>query len=241
MSTDLPGTGIELVEEPTVHLVDSMGSDASICQAARVSTVGENEDVETERDRGLINYLVKNRHGSPFEHATLKFYVDAPIFVFREFHRHRAGWSYNETSGRYRELAPRFYLPNIDRPLLNVGSSARPEFSKGPEEMTATTRELLGAGYMASWQIYRTLLDVGVANEVARLTLPMATMSQMYATCNPRSLMHFLSLRVSTPQSRIRSRPQFEIQQVALAMEEIFAERFPKTYAAFWENGRQPV
>lgn len=224
--------------EITVKLIDHMGSDAAACQAARASTTGENDATDTANDAGLIGYLMKHRHGSPFEHGALKFFIEAPIFVFREFHRHRAGWSYNEMSGRYRQLEPRFYQPGPSRKMVNIGSSARPEFDLGSMDQYNLTRRIIQEQCEQSWDRYTTLLLAGVANEVARLVLPLNTMSQMYATCNPRSLMHFLSLRVDSPDSAVRSRPQWEIQMVAERMEEEFARLFPATHDAFVQNGR---
>jgi len=229
---------ISIVDDVTVRLIDHMGSDAAICQAARVSTAGENDAAETDKDAGLIRYLMKHRHGSPFEHGALKFFVEAPIFVVREFHRHRVGWGYNEMSGRYRQLEPRFYAPKPDRKLVNVGTSARPEFAAGGEAQAAAVNRRLRTCFQDSWNAYQWLLNDGIANEVARMVLPVATMSQMYATCNPRSLMHFLSLRVDSPDSTVRSRPQWEIQLVAERMEAEFARLFPATHGAFIANGR---
>lgn len=227
---------ITLVDDVTVNLIDHMGSDAAICQAARVSTAGENE--ADEANAGLIGYLMKHRHGSPFEHGALKFFVEAPIFVFREFHRHRAGWSYNEMSGRYRQLEPRFYRPGPSRKLVNTGSSARPEFDMGDMDQYTLVRRVVEQQYEDAWAAYQDLLAAGIANEVARLVLPVGVMTQMYATCNPRSLMHFLSLRVDSPDSAVRSRPQWEIQLVAERMEAEFARLFPATHEAFVANGR---
>lgn len=228
---------IEFVSDVQVELVDSMGSDQRVAQAARVSVKGRNEP-EGGEVSGLINYLLSNRHGSPFEHGALTFFVEAPIFVFREFHRHRAGWSYNEVSGRYTQLKPRFYVPAADRKLVNVGTSARPEFGPGSPQQVRDVSETLRISLEEAWSNYDYLLGQGVANEVARAVLPVATMSQMYATCNPRSLMNFLSLRVDSPDSVVRSRPQWEIQLVAERLEEYFARLFPITHAAFVKSGR---
>ena len=229
---------IYIVDDVTVKLIDHMGSDAAICQAARVSTTGENDATDTAKDAGLIGYLMKHRHGSPFEHGALKFFIEAPIFVFREFHRHRAGWSYNEMSGRYRQLEPRFYVPKPTRKLINIGTSARPEFARAGGAQVNATHSRLRTSYSDAWDAYQWLLQDGIANEVARLVLPVGVMSQMYATCNPRSLMHFLSLRVDSPDSAVRSRPQWEIQLVAERMEDEFARLFPATHNAFVQNGR---
>src|SRR3546814_16331451 len=109
-----------MVGDVRVELVDSMGNDLSVVKAARVSTMGERVQVGhgEKGSRGLINYLMRDRHGSPFEHNSMTFFIQAPIFVFREFHRHRVGWSYNEESARYREVGKEFYAPDEGRPLV---------------------------------------------------------------------------------------------------------------------------
>ena len=121
-------TEVELSSEMPVRFVDHMGDDLSVAQAAWVSTKGERaqEEGDSEKVAGLINYLMEKRHGSPFEQNAFKFLVEAPIFVWREWHRHRIS-SYNERSGRYSKLPPKFYVPPPERPLINVGTSARPK------------------------------------------------------------------------------------------------------------------
>uniref|UniRef100_A0AAU3IB07 Flavin-dependent thymidylate synthase n=1 Tax=Streptomyces sp. NBC_01393 TaxID=2903851 RepID=A0AAU3IB07_9ACTN len=213
------------------------GSDAKICQAARVSTLGRLA-VHTGETSGLINYLMRNRHGSPFEHGSLSFLVEAPIFVAREFMRHRAGWSYNESSGRYSELDPVFYVPSEVRPLVQQGKPGEYEFVEGDWEQYGITRWEHDQAYRIAWSAYRRMLEAGVAKEVARNVLPVGIFTSFYATCNPRSLMHFLSLRTKAENSTFKSFPQVEIAQVAQDMEAQFAEHFPLTYEAFVKNGR---
>jgi thymidylate synthase (FAD) len=230
---------IQFISAPTVELIDHMGGDASFIRAARVSTRGKNTPpADPQEAQGLINYLLKSRHGSVFEHATLTFYIEASIFTFREFHRHRIA-SYNETSARYRELPPRFYVPPTDRPLQNAGTSARPELTPGTPQQTELLRYEIQQNSRQAWERYQILLRDGIAKEIARAVLPVNIMSQMYATLNPRSLMNFLSLRVDHPEAAIRTRPQYEIQQVAQLMETHFQNLFPVTHAAFNANGRQ--
>jgi thymidylate synthase (FAD) len=213
------------------------GSDAKICKAARVSTVGT-AAAETKEARGLINYLMKNKHGSPFEHAQLSFLVEAPIFVAREFMRHRVGWSYNETSGRYRELEPTFYMPLAHRPLVQVGKAGEYRFEHGTEEQYLSVEHSFGVIYRAAYSHYQQMLKDGVAREVARSILPVGTYTSFYATCNPRSLMHFLGLRTKSEFATFPSFPQEEIERVAMDMEAAFAEHFPLTWEAFLDNGR---
>ena len=125
----------------TVELVRSAAQDADVLFAARVSTQGEQSlddvDGDAERSQGLINYLMRDRHGSPFEHNSMTFYVQAPIFVFREFMRHRIA-SYNEESGRYRELRPVFYVPGPERKLVQEGKPGAYEFVDGTPEQHAS-------------------------------------------------------------------------------------------------------
>lgn len=224
----------------TTELVDVMGSDASIIKAMLVSTMGEEviRLQDSDATYGRINFLMKNRHGTPFEHASMTFFIEAPIFVFREFHRHRVGWSYNEVSGRYRQLDPTFYVPAADRPLVQVGKPGAYEFVAGEWEQHQLTVDALSRSYRQAYQTYESLLEANVAKEVARACLPVATYTAMFATCNPRSLMHFLGLRTKHDLAKFPSYPQHEIEMVAQGMEEAFAHLFPLTYKAFCLNGR---
>lgn len=215
-----------------VELIDHMGDDTMVCQAARVSQLGI-AAAETGQAEGLIRYLMAHRHGSPFEHGSMTFLIEAPIFVFREFHRHRSGWSYNETSGRYKELAPDFYVPDAYRPMINRATSARPDMVAVDLPAYWDMHDRHEDAYGGSWLAYQGMLRNGIAKEVARNVLPVGIYSSMYATCNPRSLMHFLSLRTQKEQAQFPSYPQEEIQRVAAGMEEHFARLWPLTYAEF--------
>lgn len=226
----------------TVELVRSAASDSDVVWAARVSTAGE-KSIESAQDdpnesKGLINFLMKNRHGTPFEHNSMTFMISAPIFVFREFHRHRVGWSYNEESGRYRELAPVFYVPDEHRKLVQTGKPGHYEFIDGSAEQSRVVHEATIAACESSYIAYQKMLAAGVAREVARGVLPVCTFSTMYATCNARSLMAFLSLRTKDETSKFPSYPQREIEMVAEKMEAEFARLMPITHATFVANGR---
>lgn len=225
-----------------VELIHRVGGDETVIASARVSTQAEKSRESLERSPresdGLIQFLMKNRHGSPFEHNQFCFYIEAPIFVFREFHRHRVGWSYNETSGRYRELEPVFYVPDYDRPLSQVGKPGHYTFEKAPADLVTETRERLASTYFIAFQQYQDLLSRGVAKEIARCCLPVGTYSSMYATCNARSLMHFLSLRTESDNAAYPSSPQKEIAMVADQMEAIFREEMPLTWNAWNVNWR---
>jgi len=226
---------LSYLDDVEVKLIDSMASDLSVTRSAQVSVKGENKP-ETDTPR-LINYLLSARHGSPFEHATMTWFVKAPIFVFREFQRHRIA-SYNEMSGRYTQLLPEFYVPNAERPLVNVGSSARPEFAPGTESQYDLMVESFLETYELAWEKYEIMLEAGIANEVARAVLPVGIFSQMYVTMNARALMNFLSLRIDHEESAVRSRPQHEIQLVAQKMEEDFKTLMPHTWESWHSNGR---
>ncbi len=234
----------EFRSEMTVELVRSAARDADVLFAARVSTLGEQtldvagSDADLEkRDRGLINYLMRDRHGSPFEHNSMTFYVQAPIFVFREFMRHRIA-SYNEESGRYRELRPVFYVPARERNLVQVGKPGAYEFLAGSDEQHELVDRLARERSVAAYDAYQEMLAAGVAREVARIVLPLNLYSSMYVTLNARSLMNFLSLRTKHPESTFPSFPQREIEMCAEQMEAHWSALMPLTYAAFTANGR---
>ena len=228
-------------EDMSVELVKSSASDADVIWAARVSTAGDKslEDVgaDAAKSEGLINYLARERHGSPFEHTSMTFFTSAPIFVFREFMRHRIA-SYNEESGRYRELKPVFYIPSPQRKLVQTGKTGHYVFVDGTKEQYETTIKSMKATYEVAYKNYKAMLDAGVAREVARAVLPVALYSSMYVTMNARALMNFLSLRTSREGSHFPSYPQREIEMVAEKMEEHFARLMPLTYAAFEKSGR---
>ena len=219
----------------TVSLVSSMASDTAVVLAARVSTGTKSIDVT--KDAGLINYLMRDRHGSPFEHNAFTFYIEAPLFVFREFQRHRMA-SYNEESGRYKELAPVFYVPDLDRKLVQVGKPGAYEFEDGTHHQYATVMAGVQGTCSQAWADYQAMLESEVAREVARIVLPLNIYSSMYVTMNARSLMNFLSLRTQREGTHFPSFPQREIEMVAEKMEEFFAKEMPLTYDSFNKNGR---
>lgn len=250
---------VQFTSEMTVELIDHMGSDLRVCQAAWVSTKGElSKDVPDEKDPNkLIPYLVKCRHGSPFEHGAMTFFIKAPIFVWREFHRHRV-FSYNEESARYKTLDPVFYIPNENRPMFKVENwrAGRPKFLTIEEKFydivgdTPSTKDSvpsesydkllsnLKESYELAYDKYLDNLYMGIDPGLSRDCLPVGIYSSCWVTCNPRALMGFLSLRTHEPESKFPSYPLYEIEQVARKLENIFAELWPITYKAFNENGR---
>lgn len=228
-------------EDMSVELVKSSASDADVIWAARVSTAGDKslEDVgsDASKSEGLINYLARERHGSPFEHTSMTFFISAPIFVFREFMRHRIA-SYNEESGRYRELKPVFYIPSKERKLVQIGKAGAYTFVDGTPEQYEITVKSIKETCILAYGNYQKMLDAGVAREVARAVLPVTLYSSMYVTMNARALMNFLSLRTSRDGSHFPSYPQREIEMVAEKMEAEFAKLMPITYGAFQKSGR---
>lgn len=221
-----------------VEYIDHMGSDRRVAEAAWVSTKGAKaEEGEEERIPGLINFLARDRHGSPFEHCVFTWRVRCPIFVIREIHRHRIA-SYNEESGRYTQLKPEFYIPARDRNLTQTGKPGHYQFHPGDDEQWGSTKAGHEYVAMTSYANYESLLNIGVAKEVARMTLPLNIYSSFYVTMNVRGLMNFISLRTENENARVPSHPQKEIQMVADEMEEIWADIMPLTWKAFNDNGR---
>lgn len=232
---------ISFRSDVTVELIKHSAGDADVIWAARVSTKGDQaqEDLgaDAKQSEGLINYLMRDRHGSPFEHSNFTFFVQAPIFMWREHFRHRIA-SYNEESGRYKVLEPTFYVPDADRKLVQIGKAGAYEFVDGtPEQfevVTSATKEACKVAYAQ----YEKMLEAGVAREVARIVLPLTIYSSAYVTMNARALMNFLSLRRKAEGSHFPSFPQREIEMVAEKYEEIFQQLMPLTHAAFVANGR---
>lgn len=220
---------------------DHMGGDESVIEAMLVSSDKDHlisEMLEIPKTEGRIRYLMRKRHGTPFEHNAMKFYVEAPIFVFREWHRHRIGWGYNEQSGRYSELPPMFYIPPPERPLIQVGKPG--DYHYVPGDSLLYDWLIWDMKQQALWQYdsYQERLNRGIAKEVARMSLGVNIYSKMYATCNARSLMAFLSLRTTEPESTFPSTPMWEIEAAARLTEQFFEGLFPMTYKAFNDFGR---
>lgn len=224
-----------------VSLMQAMGGDHSIVAAARVST-DVHESVrawgaDPAESEGLINFLMKNRHMSPFEHVVFTVRVEAPIFVFREWHRHRTQ-SYNEMSGRYTQLLPHFYIPAEDRPLQQVGRAGAYSFEPGTPQQYVQMEQTFRHVCSQAWLGYQGLLDAGIAKEVASRLLPTTTYSQMYATMNLRNAFQFLSLRTQHEDALFPSYPQFEIARAADQVEEHVKFIAPMAYAAWLDNKR---
>jgi thymidylate synthase (FAD) len=219
---------IEVLDHGYVALDGSLASDLAVVNAARVSFNVRSEEM-TERDEGLIRFLMRDRHGSPFEHGYFRFVVKAPIFVVREHHRHRAGHSYNEWSGRYSKLEAEYYIPDYVR--TQVGKPGAYSFEPVEPDVREAAREELRAVAEQAFDAYERMLEQGVAKEVARMALPLSLYTKYFWSCNPRSLMHFCSLRNS-------EQAQFEIREYAKAAEAFIERLMPVTHAAFVAAGR---
>jgi thymidylate synthase (FAD) len=241
MENPVTAEPIRFRSDVSVELIKAAASDADVIWAARVSTKGEQslDDVATdpERSRGLINYLMRDRHGSPFEHSSMTFFVQAPIFMWREHFRHRIA-SYNEESGRYKVLEPVFYTPGPERKLIQIGKAGAYEFIDGTPEQFSVVTEQTKHACETAYAAYQTMLDAGIAREVARIVLPVTIYSSAYVTMNARAMMNFLSLRTKSDDSHFPSFPQREIEMVAEKYEAEWAKLMPLTHAAFVANGR---
>lgn len=220
---------LTFTDKMTVELITSNVSDALVTQAARVSTKGA-ESRDDEANKGLISYLLRNKHWSPFGHGSFTFFVHAPIFVMREFMRH-SSWDFNEESSRYKRLDPVFYAPNAGRPLIQTGKASQYTLGCGSEEQYQSVRHNLESVYRASYAAYMRMLEEGAAREVARMCLPVGIYSSCYATCSPRSLMHFLDLRLDATA-------QEEIRMVAHKMATILETEMPETFVA-WQKTKE--
>ena len=223
----------------TVDLIDSMGNDDSVIRAAKVSTMTD-ATVDEMSDAGkgkFIDFLVSNRHSVPTEHVLFTFRIEAPIFVWREFQRHRVA-SYSEESGRYTELKPVFYIPDENRNLVQVGKPGEYAFTQGDPLQARATDAILRTCSVEADADYRSLLKRGIAREVARMVLPLNIYSTAYVTMNLRSLTNFLSLRRNVEGQTVPSFPQREIEMVAELMEQHADSVAPITLDAFRRNGR---
>ena len=220
---------IQVLDHGFVRLDDSMADDLSVVNAARVSFARRKEAMD-ESDEGLIRFLLRERHGTPFEHNSFRFHVRAPLFVAREWFRHRVG-SFNEFSMRYARATDDFYVPEPEDVRTQVGKPGSYSFEPVEPELAEATREELRAVYDAAYATYERLVERGVARELARLVMPVGAYTEFYWTINARSLMNFVSLRAAETAQR-------EIRRYAEACERFLEEKMPVTYAAFVAAGR---
>lgn len=221
---------IAVLDHGHVRLVDHMGNDLSIVRSARVSYDADWRTGEDEgKDEKLINYLMKNRHTSPFEAVTFTFDIKAPIFVIRQWHRHRT-WGYNEVSARYAELPEEFYVPELAQ---ITGQSASNKQMRTDEQHpdAAAWQAIIYETCERAFKQYQVMLADGVPRELARGVLPVNTYTHMFATVNLHNLFHFLRLR-------LHPHAQYEIRVYAEAMLDLIADVVPVAVNAFrQENG----
>src|SRR5262249_3615251 len=206
-----------------------MASDLAVVNGARVSFARVKAQLD-EADEGLIRFLMREKHASPFEHAVFRFHIRCPIFVAREWMRHR--WSsFNEFSLRYAKASDDFYVPRPEDVRTQVGKPGAYSFEPVSAEIAERTQEELRAVYEQAFATYERLVELGVARELARCVIPVGAYTEFYWTVNARALMNFVSLRNAEMAQR-------EIRRYAEAVEQIFAERMPITHAAFVANDR---
>jgi len=225
----IPDNTVTVLDHGFVRLDDAMADDLSVVNGARVSFARHKDEMD-ESDEGLIRFLMRDRHGTPFEHNSFRFHIRAPIFVAREWMRHRVG-SFNEFSLRYARATEDFYVPEAEDVRSQVGKPGAYSFEPVPDEVAEATREKLQAVYGAAYRAYEELVELGVARELARCALPVGAYTEFYWTINARSLMNFLSLRNSETAQR-------EIRRYAQACEVFLEQLMPVTYAAFVAGGR---
>jgi len=223
--------GIKCLDHGYIRLVDYMGSDLSVVRAARVSY---DAACRAGKDKGsdykLINYLWKNKHTSPFEACSVTFEVKAPIFVFRQWHRHRT-WSYNEISARYKELPDEFYIPDADKIGVQSSDNKQMRVLDSSASDPELVHELIANQNANALNTYRDLLEKGVPRELARTVLPLSTYSHMFCAANLLNIFKFLSLRT-------HEHAQHEIRVYAEAMIDLIRPMFPVCVEA-WEKGNE--
>src|SRR5690348_3940985 len=229
MAEVLPEKQIDVLDHGFVRLDAAMADDLSVANAARVSFARRKTELD-EADEGLIRFLMRDRHGTPFEHNAFRFHIRTPIFVAREWFRHRMG-SFNEFSMRYARATDDFYVPQAEDVRTQVGKPGAYSFEQVDAELAEETRERLREVYDTAYATYEELVERGVARELARAVLPVGAYTEFYWTVNARSLMNFLSLRAAEAAQR-------EIRQYAEACETFLAAQMPVTYEAFIANGR---
>jgi thymidylate synthase (FAD) len=213
-----------------VRLDSFMADDLSVVNSARVSFAKSSEQID-ESGVGLINFLMREQHGTPFEHNAFRFHIKCPIFVAREWFRHRIG-SFNEFSARYSEVPNEFWKPEISHVRTQKGKPGAYSFEPVHQSVAEESMSIIEEINTKSYGAYLTLLHLGVAKEVARSVLPVSMYTQFYWTVNARALMNFLSLRTAETA-------QLEIREYANSVEEIFADKMPITHQAWIKNERK--
>lgn len=211
----------------SVQLIEHLGSDRSVTQAARVSFANDLTVYTDEREYKLIKFLLKEGHGTPFESNLLKFRIKCPIFVDRHFVKYRAGVSKSEQSLRYTEVQDEFYIPNEFRSQSKSNRQASVAGGLTEQQQTIAQKRLLEANFNAL-SVYKDLLRAGVAREQARMVLPLSTYVSSYYTMNLRALLHIL-------HQRDHDDAQWETRQFAIAMRKLAEPLFPMVFSALQE------
>ena len=220
--SSLPDDAVPIHNEGFLRLVEVMGDDHAVVRAARVS-YGE-ESKGDEADRKLVNYMMEHEHGTPFEHINFTFHIKCPLFVARQWMRHRIG-SFNEISGRYVQISEDFYQPDVWRANVNPRNkqdSSAHDWGSDLDEI----EEIFTHTIENAHEAYNLLLQLGVAREQARIVMPLATYTEFYWTVNARSLFNFIRLRISPDAQK-------EIRDYAEVLLEIGEEIAPWSFAAF--------
>ena len=225
----IPSDYRPVLDHGFVRLDAAMADDLSVVNAARVSFARRKEELE-DSDAGLIRFLMRERHGTPFEHNSFRFHVRCPIFVARVWFRHRIG-SFNEFSMRYAKATDDFYVPAAEDVRTQVGKPGAYTFETVEPELAESTRETLESVYRSAYEAYEQLVEAGIAREIARCVLPVGAYTEFFWTVNARALMNFVSLRAAETAQR-------EIRRYADAVESFLAEKMPVTHAAFVANDR---
>ena len=215
-----------------VRLDNCMADDYSVVNSARVSFARNTEEEAemTDADAGLINFLMRERHGTPFEHNAFRFHVKCPVFVAREWFRHRIG-SFNEFSARYSEVPNEMFVPELSEVREQTGKPGAYKFKQMEMSNSMRTRDIITEANASAYEAYAEMLALGVAKELARTVLPMGMFTQFYWTVNARALMNFLSLRTD-------ENAQLDIRKYAEAVESLFSKEMPTTYKSWIANGK---
>jgi len=226
------GSNIVNISNGFVRLDNCMADDYSVVNSARVSFARNREDeVEmTDAEVGLINFLMRERHGTPFEHNAFRFHIKCPVFVAREWFRHRIG-SFNEFSARYSEVPNEMFVPELAEVREQTGKPGAYKFKQADMSTALRTTEIIAESNSNAYEAYAEMLALGVAKELARTVLPMGMFTQFYWTVNARALMNFLSLRTD-------ENAQLDIRKYANAVETLFSKEMPITYESWIANGK---
>lgn len=224
------GQQFKIHDHGFIELHDVMGGDLAIVNAARQSFGKASESIG-EAEKGLINFLMRERHGTPFEMVSFTFNAKVPIFVMREWIRHRIG-SFNEYSGRYTKMIEDFYVPMESKIRTQTGKPGAYRFEPVDFRKAKIARLMITMLSLTAYKAYNMLLKLGVAKELARIVLPVNYYTQFTWSVNLRSLLNFISLRS-------HETAMYEVREYSKAIETLISEVVPVSYNAFIKNGRR--